>query len=626
MDGQLCPTFKQACSARGLLEDDAEWIACFNEASLWSVGSGLRPLFVSALVFGNLLDPAALWMRFRTNICDDLERRIDQHVAGVTIPADFPNAHLDFGLFLIREDLCQYERTLAEYGMPESQLRWQEPVQNQLVAAQRNFNLAEQQAQLDVQLPQLNSGQRAAYDTIMHAINTDPEHAHFFVQGPGGTGKTFLYTAICRSMRARGDIVLCVASSGIAAQLLPGGTTAHSRFKIPLQCFDGTTCNVTRQSNTAELLRQTRLIIWDEAPMQNKTNVVAVHRTLSDVRSSMNLFGGVPVLFGGDFAQILPVVLQGTRATIVGACLQRTEFWPRLQCLHLTQNMRLAAGGENAAYARWIADVPYNPAMTPSVPIFPGITRLFTDESAFYDHVFPPDALRNAVLVVPSNANPPPNFFRGRAILACRNDDVSATNRSILAKMPGEPVVLDAVDSTDANDAEAIHELTVEFLAELNPACLPPSRLVLKVGAPVMLLRNLHPHLGLCNGTRAVVLRIHRSCLQIRITGGEHDGAIHHLFRAKLTTNEGDLPWIITRKQFPIRLCFAITINKAQGQSLSTVGVDLRQQCFTHGQLYVALSRVTNVSQLSLLLSPGVTTLHNVVYPEVLLRPPGRTT
>ena len=576
---------------------------------------------MSALVFGDLSDPAALWTRFRMSICDDLERQIDRHVASAAsiIPLDFPDPHLDLGLFLIREDLYRYERTLAEYGLPDPQLQWQEPVQNRLVAVQQNYNVEDQQAQLDAQLPQLNVGQRAAYNTIMHAIDTDPEHAHFFLQGPGGTGKTFLYTAICRALRARGDIVLCVASSGIAALLLPGGTTAHSRFKIPLQCFDSTTCSVARQSDTAKLLRQTRLIIWDEAPMQNKTNVVAVHRTLCDVldrNSADSLFGGVPVLFGGDFAQILPVVKQGTRATIVQACLQRMEFWPQLRCLHLTQNMRMAVGGENAAYASWIAELPYNPTMTPLVPIYNGI-KLFTNEPVFYDHVFPPDVLRAA--------DRPPDFFRGRAILACRNDDVFATNESILAKMPGASFVLDAVDSADANAAESIHELTAEFLASLNPACLPPSQLVLKVGAPVMLLRNLHPHLGLCNGTRAVVLRIHRSCVQIRITGGDHNGAVHHLFRATLTTNEGDLPWIISRKQFPIRLSFAITINKAQGQSLSTVGVDLRQQCFTHGQLYVALSRVTDISRLSLLLSPGVTTLHNVVYPEVLLRPPGRS-
>ena len=81
----------------------------------------------------------------------------------------------------------------------------------------------------------------------------------------------------------------------------------------------------------------------------------------------------------------------------------------------------------------------------------------------------------------------------------------------------------------------------------------------------------------------------------------------------------------MTRVQFPIRLSFAITVNKSQGQSLSTVGVDLRHAVFTHGQLYVALSRVTTVAGLSILLPPPVDaadparTAINIVYPEVLL-------
>ena len=91
--------------------------------------------------------------------------------------------------------------------------------------------------------------------------------------------------------------------------------------------------------------------------------------------------------------------------------------------------------------------------------------------------------------------------------------------------------------------------------------------------------------------------------------------------RICLSTTEGEYPWIITRKQFPVRLCFAMTINKAQGQSLNTVGVDLRTSCFTHGQLYVALSRVTDVGQLSILFAADKDqTTQNVVFPEVLLR------
>jgi hypothetical protein len=120
-----------------------------------------------------------------------------------------------------------------------------------------------------------------------------------------------------------------------------------------------------------------------------------------------------------------------------------------------------------------------------------------------------------------------------------------------------------------------------------------------------------------------IVTQLGRSCIGVKISGGEFDGQFRLLPRIKLTTLEGDLPFILTRKQFPIRLCFAMTVNKSQGQSLSTVGVDLRTSAFTHGQLYVALSRVTTLAGLTLLFSENDNqeTTDNVVYPEVLLPP-----
>ena len=89
--------------------------------------------------------------------------------------------------------------------------------------------------------------------------------------------------------------------------------------------------------------------------------------------------------------------------------------------------------------------------------------------------------------------------------------------------------------------------------------------------------------------------------------------------RIPLTSLEGELLFILTRRQFPIKLCFAMTINKSQGQSLKKVGLDLRVPVFSHGQLYVTLSGVTDVSNLTVLLleqAHGKTT--NIVYPEVL--------
>ena len=101
--------------------------------------------------------------------------------------------------------------------------------------------------------------------------------------------------------------------------------------------------------------------------------------------------------------------------------------------------------------------------------------------------------------------------------------------------------------------------------------------------------------------------------------GGSFHGQLRLIPRIKLTSTEGELPFIVSRRQFPIRLCFAMTVNKSQGQSFNFVGVDLRMPAFTHGQLYVALSRVTTVNGISVLLPPNQTETDNIIYPEVLL-------
>ena len=90
------------------------------------------------------------------------------------------------------------------------------------------------------------------------------------MQGPAGTGKTFLYKLLCSYFRSKGKIVLCVASSGIAALLLPGGRTSHSRFKIPIMIHESSTCAISPNTRPGGLIKKISLIIWDEVPMQHK--------------------------------------------------------------------------------------------------------------------------------------------------------------------------------------------------------------------------------------------------------------------------------------------------------------------------------------------------------------------
>jgi ATP-dependent exoDNAse (exonuclease V) alpha subunit len=106
--------------------------------------------------------------------------------------------------------------------------------------------------------------------------------------------------------------------------------------------------------------------------------------------------------------------------------------------------------------------------------------------------------------------------------------------------------------------------------------------------------------------------------LQARLAN-KPDGPLEFIPRVMLSTQEGELPFILTKKQFPVRFCFAMTINKSQSQSLKHVGIDIRQPPFTHGQLYVALSRVTSLSGISVPLPESSNTTHNIVYPKLLL-------
>jgi hypothetical protein len=204
-------------------------------------------------------------------------------------------------------------------------------------------------------VPQLNPEQRAVYDNVMAAVN----RRAFFVNGLGGTGKTFLYSYLLSTVRAQGQVAIAVASSGIAALLLDGGRTAHSRFKIPVQGLNSTsTCYISRDSELATLLQAAALIVWDEAVMMHRHVFEAVNRSLQDIMAIINPafkflpFGGLVVVFGGDFRQILPVVPRGTKGDVVVASLNRSSIWQHVRILKLHTNMRvqrlLAQGGAHA--------------------------------------------------------------------------------------------------------------------------------------------------------------------------------------------------------------------------------------------------------------------------------------
>src|SRR5271170_4437198 len=259
---------------------------------------------------------------------------------------------------------------MAEFGLDDAVTDWG-PL---ITAAELDDNNAAVRERLEKTASEMywlfNDDQRHVFDDITATLYEQPEFAHFYLQGAGGTGKTFLYRALHADACSKGITVLCVASSGIAAVLLPNGRTAHSQFRIPLAVDETTVCDIKVQSRLEDLIRGVGLVIWDEVPMTNRKVFEAVDRTLRDITGKDDyLFGGIPFVLGGDFAQTLPVIVHGSRADIVGATLQKSSIWEHLKILTLQKNMRLQGTGVNAEFAEWLGKMSYNPDLIGTIEL-----------------------------------------------------------------------------------------------------------------------------------------------------------------------------------------------------------------------------------------------------------------
>jgi hypothetical protein len=576
-------------------------------------GKQLRALFVVILRDCLPSQPVQLWLQFRQHICDDLKHALRQ--LGVQNPTE--DEVYDYGLHLINHLLEYSNRSLKDYPpMPLPQMEWNQIVGNRLIAEQKNYDLEEQQRLADERIPMLNEDQHKAFDAIMDAVNNGNGEC-FFLSGPGGTGKTFIYNTLCHALRAQGKIIICVASSGIAALLIIGGRTVHFRFKVPIQIHESSTCTIKKNSLEAELLQAASLVIWDEVPMQHRHIVEAVDRTLQDVRRSNKLFGGLSIVFGGDFQQTLPVIVKASRPQIVGACLQRSAIWKALSMLKLKVNMRLQLGLDPAEreFAQWQLDVGHGKLTDDNHNVtLPGHFKCAENTlDCLVQTIYPG---------IGDLPHPPDSYFSDRMLLTARNEDVHKINKDILAKFPGEARVFHSADSIGPGGDEMESVLyPKEFLNGINASGLPLSELTLKVGCPLMILRNLNPGQGVCNGTRGILTRMSNRVLEIRLLSGDHAG--EHVFIPRITLSPSDiqLPFEFRRRQYPACLAFAMTINKSQGQSVKHVGLDFRTAVFTHGQFYVAVSRVTSVHRIKAIWDPKHVepVTQNIVYNEVLL-------
>jgi ATP-dependent DNA helicase PIF1 len=232
---------------------------------------------------------------------------------------------------------------------------------------------------------------------------------------------------------------------------------------------------------------------------------------------------------------------------------------------------------------------------------FSGYCTIHYDRASFMDCIFPD------IGYTPNCEN---------AILCPLNDAATEMNNSLIDKSPGISAYYTAVN-TPIQDEDYSH-FPIEFLNTLDFSCLPPHILRLKTGTPIITLRSIDKPI-LQNGTRCIVTRCHSNVIEASVAAGPYMGRTVLIPRISLVPSDETNPIVFKRKQFPVRPAYAITINKSQGQSLEIVGLDLTSPCFTHGQLYVGMTRVTNPGNLHILLANGCTSTPNTVYPECLL-------
>jgi hypothetical protein len=276
--------------------------------------------------------------------------------------------------------------------------------------------------------------------------------------------------------------------------------------------------------------------------------------------------------------------------------------------LILRQNMRMRHEVANQFFVNWIERMFYKLAFYDRIELSRKISQM-NDLRKFVNTIFFANLMMNAYYDF--------SFFNNRIVLTMHNDTIKQLNDMILRSLQSEMHTLNVVNSII--DESRNDEMLAEFLRTLKTSSFSLSRLCLKIKAFVMLLRNLYSKENLCNEIRLVITRISRRILKTRILNEELDEEIRLISRIDLFSTKEELSWIIRRKQFSIRLCFAIIVNKTQDQSLNIVDVDLRMSIFFHEQLNVTLSRVTNVSRLCVLLSQNKKT-KNIVYSKILLK------
>ncbi|CAI0430085.1 unnamed protein product [Linum tenue] len=351
--GEVCPSYEKACEKLGLLSDSSEWVRVFQEISASSMPNLIRSTFVCMLMFCEVPNPIELFESSWKFMAEDHAYSLRKQFHSTAFQPSEERLR-NWVLRQLQALLGSHSSSLAQFNLPQPTDLGVDDGSNSLLRDHLSFDVLQQQTLSDTLLQSLNMDQFEAYSAIMVSIHGNLGRS-FFLYGHGGTGKTFLYNTVIAKLKSLSKVVIVVASSGIAATLLPNATTAHSRFKIPLHLDGTSTCSIKKGTHLAELIQEASLIVWDEALMTHRQAFEAMNRTFCDLMNipligpGHKLFGGKTVLLGGDFRQTLPVIPESGREQTVDGSLTRSDIWSSFTLLRLSRNMRIDNSAANEA-------------------------------------------------------------------------------------------------------------------------------------------------------------------------------------------------------------------------------------------------------------------------------------
>ncbi|XP_050876272.1 uncharacterized protein LOC127079967 [Lathyrus oleraceus] len=239
-------------------------------------------------------------------------------------------------------------------------------------------------------------------------------------------------------------------------------------------------------------------------------------------KSSNIIFGGKIVVFDGDFRKILPVIPREIRSDFIHATINSSYIWDHCKALRLTKNKRLQRSSifELEQFSNWILQVgngkldePNNGYANISIPSKLLITEFEDSIQSIIQFAYPnfEQNYQNE------------HFLQCRVILAGTIEIVDVINQYILGLIQGEEreyLSSDTVDIYDVNGNEAFDVLTIKFINILTTSGLPNHQITLKIGTPIMLLRNIDQSEGLCNGTQLILTRLEKHVIEANIIYG----------------------------------------------------------------------------------------------------------